>query len=444
MRPTTTLAFIAATACASALTAAPKVNLFQEFTATWCGYCPDVAEGLHTVLENNPETTTGLMIHGGDSYTTSLGDQLINFYSLSGYPTVWLNGTWSQVGSYGSPSANANALQGMLNNASSTTDVTIDVIGEEAGTNQYNLDITVGVESGGQTRNIKLYVTQVYNQENWPESNEIQFNTLRQSAPTQTFTLSPGQTYGFNHTFTLSGESTNTQHVNYVVWAQLNASSGPAMIYQSAEHKHGEAPPANVTVGPTGDFSTIQAALDEVGSGSTVTVAPGTYNEMIDFNGRSIDLLAASSDPSATVIDAQAQGRVVTMMGGSPTIDGFTIRGGHASSGSAMITNGTPMIKNCIIRDNDATGYYVIISAGNPTIADNVFCNNSPNNIGGAWTDGGGNSFDQDCGDEPCDGDYNGDGTVNVDDILTVIAGFGSMYTVDDILVTLANFGSGC
>ena len=233
MRSATLWAATGVMAVSSTVAAAEKVHLFKEFTATWCGYCPAVAEGLHTVLENNPETTTGLMIHGGDAYTTTLGNQLINFYSLSGYPTVWLDGTWSQVGSYGSGSANANNLQNMLNGAGSSTDVTIEVIGEELSSNQYTLDITVGVEAGGQSRNIKLYITQVYNQHNWPEANETQFNTLRQSAATQTFTLSPGQSHDTSHTFTLSGESLNTQYVNYVIWAQLNNSSAPAMVYQA-------------------------------------------------------------------------------------------------------------------------------------------------------------------------------------------------------------------
>lgn len=49
-----------------------------------------------------------------------------------------------------------------------------------------------------------------------------------------------------------------------------------------------------------------------------------------------------------------------------------------------------------------------------------------------------------DCGPDPCEGDFNGDGVVNVDDILTVVAGFGSIYGVDDLLLVLKRFGSPC
>ena len=447
MHNATFIAGAAVLVTASTLTAAPKVNLFQEFTATWCGYCPDVAGGLYTVLGNNPDTTCGLMIHGGDNYTTALGNQLLNFYSIGGYPTVWLDGTLSQVGSYGSENANASALQGLLNGAANTTDVAITVVGNEVSANQYGLDITVGVEPNGANRNMRIYVTQTYDLISWPESNEIQFNTLRQSAPTVDISLAPGQTHNFSHTFTLSGESLNTQHVNYIVWAQLNNSSGPAMVYQTVEHTHGEAPPADVTVGPSGDYSTIQAALDDVGSGSTVTVAPGVYNEALDFNGRSIHLVAASAgDPSQTVIDAGGMSRVLTVMGGaSGSLNGFTITGGYEMTGSAMITNGSPNITNCVFRNNTSTQNYVIISSGMPVLTNNHFCGNDPNNqIGGFWNDAGGNVFDTSCGDEPCDGDYNADGMVNVDDILTVLGDFGGVYNVDDILSCLANFGDSC
>jgi len=44
----------------------------------------------------------------------------------------------------------------------------------------------------------------------------------------------------------------------------------------------------------------------------------------------------------------------------------------------------------------------------------------------------------------PCPGDFNGDGVVGVEDVLAVIAGWGTTYTVEDLLVVLANYGNGC
>ncbi len=45
---------------------------------------------------------------------------------------------------------------------------------------------------------------------------------------------------------------------------------------------------------------------------------------------------------------------------------------------------------------------------------------------------------------EDCVGDLDGNGTVDVEDILAVIAGYGDLYTVDDVLIVLGAFGSDC
>ena len=49
-----------------------------------------------------------------------------------------------------------------------------------------------------------------------------------------------------------------------------------------------------------------------------------------------------------------------------------------------------------------------------------------------------------DCGGEPCPGDLNGDGGINVDDLLEAVAGFGTIYDVNDILLVLENYGNSC
>ena len=41
-----------------------------------------------------------------------------------------------------------------------------------------------------------------------------------------------------------------------------------------------------------------------------------------------------------------------------------------------------------------------------------------------------------------CDGDVNGDGQVNVTDLLAVIAGWGNPYDVSDLLAVIAGWGS--
>lgn len=51
------------------------------------------------------------------------------------------------------------------------------------------------------------------------------------------------------------------------------------------------------------DQPTIQAAIDAAVDGCEVVVAPGTYNEAIDFIGKAINL-HSSDGPDVTTIDA--------------------------------------------------------------------------------------------------------------------------------------------
>ena len=65
----------------------------------------------------------------------------------------------------------------------------------------------------------------------------------------------------------------------------------------------------------------------------------------------------------------------------------------------------------------------------------------------GYWRDGTDPSVDfmgPGPGSDGCLGDLNGDGVVNVEDILTAIKGWGTLYEVEDILDVLAAYGTSC
>ena len=44
----------------------------------------------------------------------------------------------------------------------------------------------------------------------------------------------------------------------------------------------------------------------------------------------------------------------------------------------------------------------------------------------------------------PCPGDFSGDGLVSVEDVLEVIAGWGTDYNVEDLLTVLSQYGNSC
>ena len=62
-------------------------------------------------------------------------------------------------------------------------------------------------------------------------------------------------------------------------------------------------PATGETLNVPGDFPTIQACINAAINGDECVVAPGTYNELINFNGKAITL-RSSDGPEVTIIDA--------------------------------------------------------------------------------------------------------------------------------------------
>ena len=91
---------------------------------------------------------------------------------------------------------------------------------------------------------------------------------------------------------------------------------------------------------------------------------------------------------------------------------------------------------------------------GSPTIADSEFCENTPDQIEGfGYTDGGGNVISEFC--PLCLADVNNDNSVNVTDLLGLLAAWGPCaapcppdiiidgnVNVTDLLVLLAGWGA--
>ena len=133
----------------------------------------------------------------------------------------------------------------------------------------------------------------------------------------------------------------------------------------------------------TGDYPTIQAAINDSNTGDVIILRPGTYtglgNRDIDSKGKSITV--QSTDPcdpaivAATVIDCQGMGRGFKFINGeSSLLAGFTIINGISPSfpfdeyGDAIYSkNSSPTIFNCVIKK---CGYFYGYGAGETIVCD--------------------------------------------------------------------------
>jgi len=134
---------------------------------------------------------------------------------------------------------------------------------------------------------------------------------------------------------------------------------------------------ASLLVGAGGS---IQSAINRSLNGDIIDVAPGTYNENINFNGKQINL-RSSSGAASTTINGRNNGTTVTISGNAQ-ISGFTITGGNASFGAGMAVsgNGTLISNNIFSGNAQGAGGFGAAIGGNgasPIISNNIFTNNS-------------------------------------------------------------------
>lgn len=118
----------------------------------------------------------------------------------------------------------------------------------------------------------------------------------------------------------------------------------------------------------SGDFPTIQAAMDGAASGDSIMATAGTYrgpgNRDVDFRGKAVVLFGQDGAP-ATIIDCEGTAadphRAFVFASGeteSSVLAGLTIRSGHAGStgtaGAISCIDSSPTIKDCVFADHFA------------------------------------------------------------------------------------------
>ncbi len=145
-----------------------------------------------------------------------------------------------------------------------------------------------------------------------------------------------------------------------------------------------------------GTFPTIQGAIDTAVDGDTVVVAPGTYNEAIDFLGKAI-VVVAEQGPDVTTLSGPVDQSLVTFSRGeteASILEGFTVREGtgtflgHLPYGGAVLCVATsPVIRGCRFVENSALGRGGAVYcryAARPRIESCEFDSNEANGSGGA------------------------------------------------------------
>jgi hypothetical protein len=112
----------------------------------------------------------------------------------------------------------------------------------------------------------------------------------------------------------------------------------------------------------TGDFPTIQAAIDACTDGDVIELTDGTFtgdgNRDIDYLGKAIRIRSLSGHAGECILDCEFSERAfrfVNQEGPESILQQVTIRNGVASDGGAIYCIDTsPTVLGCVFEDNDA------------------------------------------------------------------------------------------
>lgn len=211
-----------------------RVVVAEEFTGTWCPYCPGAARALDEIHGRAYDSLVVVAYHIGDGFQN--GDAVIrdNFYNITGYPTSMFDGTVRAIGAQ----RNGTVYPWYRALVSSRLDQeTAILISLECtyDTVSRNGSVTATVENeaaGSRSGTLQFAVVENHIPHNWQGMNKLDF-VMRDMLPDangESVSIPAGDTIIRSQDFSLAGLWVE-ENCKIVVFLQ----SATQDIYQGAE-----------------------------------------------------------------------------------------------------------------------------------------------------------------------------------------------------------------
>lgn len=163
----------------------PRENVLLEIgTGGWCTYCPGAAMGADDLHENGDPVAI-IEYHNGDPYATTESNARNSYYSITGYPTAWFDGSYNQVvGGSHTESMYSDYLPIVTARMAIPTSFTLEIMGSAEG-DVYNIVVRVNKVAAytGTNLKVRFAVTESNIQYSWQGQTEMNF-VCRDMVPT--------------------------------------------------------------------------------------------------------------------------------------------------------------------------------------------------------------------------------------------------------------------
>lgn len=262
-------ALISLAACTAPVVAADRVVILEEFTATWCQYCPPVGIACSDIMDANPDRFIMLQVHLSDAYTYTWGSYRNYLYSVTGLPTTFQDGFHRRLGEFPAETYQSDFQA----RANVPTDVVLEMTPRHLSGGTWFFDITTSLEAGAAApRTMIVHLVQVL--DHYPTFDAHWRNCVVQGilpGSTAVITLQPGESRVVTYHMTLTGASWNPTgnraRAKFVAWVQRNGDfpSG-SEIYQAAQLNWRQLMPTDLNGNGTVDLSDLAILLAHFGT----------------------------------------------------------------------------------------------------------------------------------------------------------------------------------
>jgi PGF-pre-PGF domain-containing protein len=210
-------------------------------------------------------------------------------------------------------------------------------------------DFTVNVTSGDAPLAVQFNDASIGSPTSWAWDFEND-GTIDSTEQNPTHTYTTAGTYTVNLTVTNDAGSDSEVKTDYIA---VSASQPEGTYYVDASG--------------SGDFLTIQDAVDHAGDGDTIIIRDGTYPECVVVN-RPLTITSANGSEN-TIVSPSASSHVFTIASNDVTIRGLGIVNANGNGIDGL------GYRNCVIEDNVITGtgtkYGIYLHPGNYSVLRN-------------------------------------------------------------------------